>query len=177
MEILKSVIERRSIRKYLDKPVEKEKIELCLEAARLSPSACNIQPYKFLVLEGEKKDNFANEVFRGIYKPCIFAAKAPVIIAIISTAKTFKGLIGNQIQDINFSLVDMGIAGEHLILQATALGLGTCWLGWFDKKKANKILNIKKSENVELLISLGYGAEAPRERKKKDRKDFSNFWS
>lgn len=175
METMKAVKERRSIRKYADKPVEREKLDACLEAARLAPSACNIQPYRFIVLEGAARDAFAEEAFSGIYSATKFAAKAPVLAVIVSSQGSLTGFIGNQIQGINFRLVDIGIAGEHFVLQAAELGLGTCWIGWFDKKKAKKSLPLKAGENPEIIISVGYPSESPAQRKRKTLPEISEY--
>lgn len=169
MDVIEAIKKRRSVRVYLNRPVEDEKLRLCLEAVRLSPSACNLQPYKVHILTGEAKDKFCQQVFSGMYSACSFAAKAPVIIAFVSSKKTLTGLIGNQVQGTDFSLIDIGIAGEHLAIQAAALDLGTCWLGWFSKKKADKFLKTGLGERTEILMSLGYMAkETPARPRKKD---------
>ncbi len=169
MDILEAIKKRKSVRAYADKPVEDEKLRLCLEAVKLSPSACNLQPYKIHILTGKNKDEFCGQVFSGTYSACSFAAKAPVIFAFVSSKKTFTGWAGNQIQGTDFPLIDIGIAGEHLALQAAALGLGTCWLGWFSKKKADKFLKTGFGEKTEILMSLGYPAgETPARPRKKD---------
>lgn len=166
---------RRSVRKYSAAPVEKEKIRQCLEAARLSPSACNAQPYKFIIVDdGEKKKEFS-AVFSGIYSPCAFALEAPVIAAIATQKQNLTARMGNILQNTDFKHVDIGIAGEHFVLQARELGLGTCWIGWFNKKIANRILNVPAKFSVEILISVGYPAGVPPERKKKNLEDLASY--
>jgi nitroreductase len=156
-ELVKS---RRSIRKYLDKKVSRDNIEKCLEAARLAPSAENVQPWRFIVLDdAELLTNFTREAFSGIYLPTKFARKAPVIIVMLAKLDLFANRIGKQIQGIHYYFIDVGIAGEHLVLQARELGLATCWLGWFHPKKVRKFLKIPKSYKIVSLMSLGYPAE------------------
>ncbi|MCK4556799.1 MAG: nitroreductase family protein, partial [Candidatus Aminicenantes bacterium] len=127
---------RRSIRRYLDKPVEREKILTCIEAARLAPSADNVQPWRFLIIDDpELKAQYAKKVFSGIYSISNFAKKAPVLILILARLDIIANRIGKQIQNIQFYLLDIGIAGEHVVLQAQELGLRTCWIGWFNIRR------------------------------------------
>ena len=167
---------RRSARKYLDKPVEREKLKLCIEAARLSPSACNSQPYKFIIVDDKiVRDNLAKAVFSGIYSVCKFAASASAFAIIVSQKQNITARLGNKIQDIDFRQVDIGIAAEHFVLEATELGLGTCHIGLFNKKKTAQILNIPKNYRAELMISIGYPAESPKAREKKNFDDIVSF--
>ena len=155
---------RRSIRKYQDKKVEREKILKCIEAARVAPSAENVQPWRFIIIdELDLKNRFAKQAFSGIYTPTRFAAKAPVIIVILARLDIFANRIGKQIQGIHYYFIDTGIAGEHFALQAHELGLGTCWIGWFSPKKTRKFLNIPRSYKIVSLMSLGYPAETKSE--------------
>jgi len=158
---------RRSVRKYLPEKVDRKKINLCLEAARLAPSACNSQPYKFIVIDDRQTKENLRTAFNGIYSPCSFALSAPAIIAIVTQKQKLTARIGNLMQNIDFRYVDIGIAGEHFVLQAQELGLGTCWIGWFDKKKVNAVLGIPGGLAVEVMITLGYPAEKTKERSKK----------
>jgi nitroreductase len=163
---------RRSIRRYIDKPVERDKILLCLEAARLAPSADNAQPWRFLVLDDEtQKQRFCEDVFSGIYSVTKFAKKAPVLIVILARLNIIAHKIGKQIQDIHFHLLDIGIAGEHIVLQAEELGLGTCWIGWFDTRKARKVLKIPRDYKIISLLSLGYYEQKPSKVKKRRKLD------
>jgi nitroreductase len=156
-ELVKS---RRSIRKYLDKKISRDNIKKCLEAARLAPSAENVQPWRFIVLDDpELLNNFTREAFSGIYLPTKFARKAPVIIVMLAKLDLFANRIGKQIQGIHYYFIDVGIAGEHLVLQARELGLATCWIGWFHPKKVRKFLKIPKSYKIVSLMSMGYSAE------------------
>jgi nitroreductase len=177
MSVKNIIAQRRSIRRYLDKSVEREKILACLEAARLAPSADNVQPWRFLVIDDpELKDKFAKEVFSGIYSISKFAAKAPVLIMILARLDIIANRIGKQIQNIHFYLIDAGIAGEHIVLQAEELGLGTCWIGWFNSRKARKVLNIPRKYKIVSLLSMGYYEKRPsREKKRKKLEDIAWF--
>src|SRR3989338_1098941 len=169
MPILEIIKKRRSVREYLDKPVEKDKVLQCLEAARLAPSACNAQPWKFIVVDDrELKDRLCDNIFTGVYKFNIFVKKAPVIIAVVSEKEKFLAQAGGYIRNTLYYLIDIGIACEHLTLQAAELGFGTCWIGWFDEKALKKTLKIPKDRKVDVLIALGYPKEdkiiPPKER-------------
>jgi len=168
---------RRSIRRYLEKPVEREKILTCIEAARLAPSADNVQPWRFLIIDDpELKAKFAQEVFSGIYFISKFAAKAPVLVMILARLDIIANRIGKQIQNIHFYLIDIGIAGEHIVLQAEELGLGTCWIGWFNVRKARKFLKVPRKYKIASLMAMGYYEKRPtREKKRKELKEIAWF--
>jgi len=157
MALLDLIRHRRSVRDFLDKPVEREKIMKCLEAARLAPSACNAQPGKFVVVDDEEvKDKLCHAAFGGIYSMNSFCKKAPVIVAIVSERFRFVSAIGGMLRGTKYYLVDIGIAGEHFVLQADELGLGTCWIGWFDERAAKRILNIPRYKKIDIIVALGY---------------------
>ena len=168
---------RRSIRRYTDQPVERDKVLACLEAARLAPSADNVQPWRFLVLDdSELKVRFSKEVFAGIYTKTRFAAKAPVLILLLARLDIVANRIGKQIQGIHYYFIDVGIAGEHIVLQAEELGLGTCWIGWFNTRKARKIARIPKKYKIVSLLSMGYPETRPaREKKRKTLSEIAWF--
>ena len=151
--------QRRSVRKYDSRSVERDKIELCLEAARLAPSASNSQPWKFVVVdEPLLKARLADTAFRGIYSLSQFAGSAPVIVVAVADRVGFASRAGGLGRNTSFYRLDMGIAGEHLVLQAAELGLGTCWIGWFNEGGVKSVLGIPGKRRVEYLISLGYPA-------------------
>ena len=173
MKFIDLVKARQSVRKYLDKPVEREKIERCLEAARLAPSANNSQPWSFIVVEDPRlKDAVARNTFDKLISFNRFSLQAPVLILIISERPSFFSRIGSAIKDKQFSLIDIGITAEHFCLQATEEGLGTCMLGWFNEKGVKALLNISPSKRVELIITMGYPESnqiRPKERKEIDQ--------
>ena len=167
-EIIKN---RYSVRKFADKEVKKEDILACLEAARLAPSSCNSQPTHFYVLQNEAKDKFADAVFTKLYYPCKFFKKAPVLVAVcVDKEANMAVKTGQKITGRPFYMTDQAIAAEHFILKATELGLGTCWVGWFNSKKAAEFLNLKDNFEVHNLIALGYAEAENAPRPKITRK-------
>lgn len=171
------VKKRKSVRIYLDNPVEKEKIEQCIEAARLAPSAENVQPWSFIIIDDIKiKEEFCKKVFSGIYSTMKFPGKAPVIIIALAKPDILANKLGAFIQGTQYYLLDMGIAGEHIALQAAELGLGTCWIGWFNEKEARKFLNVPSDYKIVYLITLGYpGDTTASPRKKKELKEIISY--
>jgi len=168
---------RRSVRKYLEKPVEREKIERCLEAARLAPSTCNSQPWRFIVVDNpELKGAVARETFSKPISFNRFSLQASVLIVVISERKNITAKIAGIIKNRDFSLIDIGIAAEHICLQAAEEGLGTCMLGWFNEEAVKKLLNIPKQKRIELIITLGYLDESVKKKSKK-RKDIDSVRS
>jgi nitroreductase len=174
---LQLVQSRRSIRKFKNIPIERDKIVTCIEAARLAPSAENVQPWRFIVLdEPETITSFSEQAFSGIYRFTRWAARAPVIIAICAQLDVLANRLGKQIQGTHYYLIDIGIAGEHLVLQAREFGIGSCWIGWFDAKKVKKFLAIPGSWKVVQLLALGYPEEnLPAQRTKKSLKEILYF--
>ena len=157
MALLDLIKQRKSVRRFLDRPVEREKIMMCLEAARVAPSACNSQPWKFIVVDDpELKKRLCEKAFRGIYSINTFCKTALVIVAIISERGKFLARIGGMFRGTKYYLIDIGIAGEHFVLQAEELGLGTCWIGWFKESAVKKVLDIPKEKKIDVLIALGY---------------------
>ncbi len=157
MALLDLIRQRKSVRDYLNRPVEREKIMMCLEAARLAPSACNSQPWRFIVVDDRQlKNKLCRAAFSGIYSVNSFCKKAPVIVVIVSEKSKFLARIGGMFRGTKYYLIDIGIAGEHFVLQAEDLGLGTCWIGWFNEGAVKSILNIPRHKKIDVLITLGY---------------------
>jgi len=157
MALLDLLKHRKSVRDFLDRPVEREKIMICLEAARLAPSACNSQPWKFIVVDDRQlKNKLCNAAFSSIYFINAFCKIAPVIVVVISERSKFLAQIGGMFRGTKYYLIDIGIAIEHFVLQAEDLGLGTCWVGWFNEGAVKSILNIPQHKKIDILIALGY---------------------
>lgn len=157
MVLLDLIKHRRSVRNFLDRPVEREKILTCLEAARLAPSACNSQPWKFIIVDDRKlKNRLCRVAFGGVYAMNRFCKVAPVIVAVVSEQASYLSRIGSLLRGTKYYLIDIGIATEHFALQADELGLGTCWIGWFNERAVKSTLNIPKSKKVDILLALGY---------------------
>ena len=159
--------QRQSVRKYQDKPVEHNKLQELIEAVHIAPSACNSQPWKLIIVdEPELKEKVAKATFNTTVSFNKFAVQAPVIAVLVIEKAKLIAQIGGSIKNMEYPLIDIGIAAEHFCLQATELGLGTCMIGWFDEKKIQQLLNIPKKRKIGLVISLGYPAEDYKMRKK-----------
>lgn len=159
MELMEIIKTRKSVRKYLAKKIPRDDIISCVEAARLAPSAENVQPWRFIVLDDpEVKKDFVKIVCNGIYRASSFIKNAAAIVVIVAKLDLVANFIGKGIQGTNYYLIDIGIAGEHLVLQAQELGIGTCWIGWFNAKKANKFFNLPPRHRLVSLIAMGYPA-------------------
>jgi nitroreductase len=165
---------RQSVRKYSDRPVEKEKLLQCLETARLSPSACNSQPWKFVVVDrpGLKARMAECATSLGMNR---FTHQAPVIIAVVLERMKLAASIGSVLKDKEYSLMDVGIAVNQFCLQAAELGLGTCIIGWFDEKKARTLLDIPQGKRVPLLVSVGYPDDETRKKSRKPVEEMSSW--
>ncbi len=170
MNFLELVTNRQSVRKYLEKRVEREKIERCLEAARLSPSACNSQPWKFIVVDKpELREKVAKATFSKVVSFNRFALSAPVLVVVVSENRNLAAKFGGMVKNIPYYLIDIGIAAEHFCLQATEEGLGTCMIGWFKEKEIKDLLNVPNKNRIALVITLGYPEQS--NIRKKQRKD------
>ena len=157
MDFTDLVKARHSVRAYdPDRPVPRELIAECLEAARLTPSACNSQPWRFVVVdEPFLLERVKQEVVGGLV-PNRWAAGAPVIVALAAVKELGTASLGEGIKDIPYHLMDCGSAGEHFILRATELGLGTCWIGWFRIRALRRLLGLPRRWKPLALITLGY---------------------
>jgi len=167
MKFLELIEKRQSDRKYTDQKVEREKIERCLEAARLAPSASNSQPWSFVVVdEPELKKKVAVKSIGPLRSFNNFVPQAPVILAIVMEKPKIITELGGRIKEKEYPLIDIGIAAEHFCLQAAEEDLGTCMLGWFDEKAVKMLLNVPEKKSIPLLITLGYTPTDYKHRKK-----------
>jgi nitroreductase len=168
---------RRSIRRFAPTPVDREKVLACLEAARLAPSAHNAQPWRFLVVDDPNlRAKLAAAAFSGIFSSSKFAAAAPVIVIMLVVHDLVTNVIGTRLRKTPFHWIDMGIAGEHIVLQAEELGLATCWIGWFHEKRLRKALKIPRRYRVAALMPIGYAEKRPtRSPQKKSLEEIAWF--
>ena len=155
---------RQSCRAYdATREVEQEKLDAILEAGRLSPSACNGQPYRFTVCRGETAKAIAACVTgMGMNK---FAVDAPVMIVISEESYVPSAALGAKVKKNDYRSIDIGIAAAYVTAEATAQGLGTCILGWFDDEKLRAICDLEKP--IRLVITLGYAKDGDKLREKK----------
>ena len=157
--IIEIINKRHSVRNFKDKSVDNGIILSMAEAARLSPSACNAQPWRFVAVTD--KSLIRDIVVKGMggIVPNKWALSAPVIIVGCAVLNLLTHRIGETVKGIHYHQIDMGIAMEHMVLLATEMGLGTCWIGWFKEKKIRKILHIPKGWKIISLLALGYSQE------------------
>ncbi len=154
-EMLRLLSKRQSDRRYLAKPVENEKLERILEAGRISPSACNGQPWKFIVVDQPELRNQVALATKS-YNMNTFVDQAPLLIVVVREKSNFTSRAGDLIKQRDYSIIDIGIATASIVYQATAEGLGTCIVGWFDEKEIQNLLKIPKTKRVEVVITVGY---------------------
>jgi nitroreductase len=151
---------RVSIRSYESKPVSKALLNTVLEAGRLAPSACNLQPLQFVVVQ--KKENLA--ALADCY-PGDWFRSAPAVIAVCALpSKAWKR---RHYDDRSYADVDAAIAADHMALAAADIGLGTCWVGAFDPKAVRSVLNIPRSAEPLIMLTLGHPAEKGRPKTRK----------
>ena len=173
---LELVQHRQSDRAYLDKPVETEKINRILEAARLAPSACNSQPWKIIVVtDPEKRLQVADATASKLLSMNHFTKQAPVQLVVIEESGNFNSSVGGWAKDKHFPHIDLGIVAAHISLAAQDEGLGSCIIGWCDEKKVKKTLDIPKNKRVMLVILLGYSAQPLREKKRKSKEEIVSY--
>jgi len=159
LNFLELVNQRQSVRSYQKRGVDRDKIDRCIEAARMAPSACNSQPWKFVVIDDpELKNKVASSTYGNLVSINRFSVQAPVLVLVISERQKLSARFGSIVKRRQLKMIDIGIAAEHFCLQATEEGLGSCMMGWFSERRVNKLLGIPKSKRVELVISIGYSA-------------------
>ena len=168
---------RYSLRSYSDRPVERKKLTACVEAARLSPSACNSQPWRFIIVDDPELISRLAPLTTSTAVPINkFVDQAPAIAVVVSERPNLSSRLGAAVKRTPFYLIDVGIAAEHFCLQAAELGLGTCMLGWFDQAGVKRILDIPKRKKVPLLITIGYPREEKQpEKRRKDLNEILDF--
>ena len=129
-----------------------------LEAARLAPTAKNLQPFEFIVIKSAGREAELSRIYKGA-----FFTQAPIVIAIVEKYEdAWKRMDGR-----NYAAVDCAIAMDHLIMAATGLGLGTCWVAAFDPVAARDVLGLPNGVEPVAFTPLGYGADTPREKRRK----------
>lgn len=161
------VSRRESCRDYADTPVEPEKLVRCLDAARLAPSACNSQPWSFIAVNGVPLALKIGPLLQG---PGMnrFALACPAFIVIVEEKESMTARMGARLKGQDFTSLDIGIAAAHLCLAATAQGLSTCMVGWFDEPKLKALLSIPAEKRVRLVVCVGYArTDAIRAKKRK----------
>jgi nitroreductase len=158
MKVPEAIKQRRSIRAYSSREVSAKKLARVLEAARLAPSACNRQPWKFVVVREEQT---REKLARLARNP--FVTEAPITLAAVCTEPEWMLSSG-----VHAYAVDLAIAIDHITLMAVHEGLGTCWIGDFDQEEAKSVLEVPEELVIVALLPLGYPAEEPAARGRKE---------
>jgi len=168
MDVSEAIRRRYSCRSYADRPLEKERLDMILEAARQAPSAKNLQDWRFVVVtDAELKKKIAaaanNQTF--------LASAGAIVVG--CTVRDHVMRCGQVVGPI-----DVAIALEHMCLQATSLGLATCWIGSFYPDKVRPIVGIPEDVTVVELLAIGYPADTPKEHRREplDRIASFNKW-
>lgn len=154
-----AIARRVSCRAYKCDAVSQEQVLRILEAARLAPSACNQQPWRFAVVrDPELRRRIVEEGFLpGIKMTWAIAAPVHIVVGMETSFLTHR--LAASVSGVNYPWVDIGIAGEHLVLAATELGLGTCWIGWIKPRSIARIAGWPRSVKPVVVITLGYPCE------------------
>ena len=173
MNFMEIAENRQSCRSYdTARPVEEEKLQAVLAAARLAPSACNGQPYKITVCRGETAVAVGKATQgMGLNK---FAPQAPIQLVISEMPYVRTAAMGAKVKGNDYRSIDIGIVAAYITAEAAAQGLATCILGWLDDAKIRSLCDLEHP--VRLVITLGYAAEGDKLRAKK-RKDLDDLVS
>lgn len=156
MTVSDAIARRVSCRAYQTKPVPEAILQQILEAARLAPSACNLQPWRFAVVrDAAARRRLVEESFLPGIK-MTWALEAPVHVVIGMERSFVTHRLAASVSGVDYPWVDIGIVGEHLVLAATELGLGTCWIGWIKPRVVAKIVAWPASVRPAVLITVGY---------------------
>ena len=170
-DFLQLVLSRQSDRAYdKERPVEAEKLERILEAGRLAPSACNAQPWKFVVITDRELALKVGKAAAGLGMNK-FAKDAPVHILIVEESANITSLLGGKVKDKHFPLIDIGI----ITLAAESEGLGSCILGWFDEKEIKRLTGIPASKRLLLDVAIGYPVKEKRKKMRKPQEKVVSY--
>jgi len=174
-DFLSLVLSRQSDRAYdKNRSVEPEKLERILEAARMAPSACNAQPWKFVVITDKELAVKVGKAAAGLGMNK-FAKDAPVHILIVEESGNISSILGGKVKSKHFPLIDLGIATAYITLAAESEGLGSCIMGWFAEDELKKITGIPSSKRILLDISIGYSTKEKRKKIRKDKEKVISY--
>ena len=171
--------QRRSVRAFTSEPVPSRFLDAIFAAAQCAPSACNSQTWRFIcVTDPQMIGRICKEAMRPVV-PNRWLAQAPVVIVGCSRLDVVANRLGAAVTGIEYFQIDLGIAMEHMVLKATDLGLGSCWIGWFKEKALKSLLEIPDRIKVSALLAVGYPqVEKPKKRSRKaiHRIAFAEKW-
>ncbi len=170
---------RRSVRGFSDRAIPPETIAALAEAARWAPSACNSQTWRFVAITArEKIERLCREGMGPLLKNK-WILEAPLVIVGCIEPDLLSNRLGKRFTGIEYNTIDFGIGMEHIVLKATELGLGTCWVGWLNTERVAAIIEAPENIRILALLALGYPADTPpknRKRKPLSKILFSEKW-
>lgn len=166
MRFIDLVRARVSCRDYSNRPVSRDDLCSILEAARLAPSACNIQPWRFVVADRGPIVAQVAKCLQGMGMNR-FTDQVPAFIVICEQTANLRETIASGIGGHHYAQMDIGIAAAHIVLCARTLGIDSCIIGWFSEKKLHETLNLPVGQKARLVIALGYGNNTPQRPKKR----------
>ena len=167
MEYSELIAARYSVRAYRQEPVEDEKLQLILEAARLAPTAANRQPFQLVVMRTAGREAEIGRIYR---RP--WFVQAPLVIAVCAISSQAWVRESDR---FNARLIDAAIVADHLILAAANLGLGTCWIAAFDVEAARSVLRLPAEAEPVIFTPLGYPADLPGPKIRKPLSDLVRY--
>jgi nitroreductase len=166
MDFFDLINQRYSVRAYKSDPVEDEKLQQVLDAARLAPTAANRQPIQFIAIHTADRESDLKRIYSADW-----FRKAPLVIC----ACAVPSQAWSRMDKKNYSEVDATIAMDHLILAATNLGLGTCWIAAFDPEAAREVLKLPEEVEPIAFTPMGYPSDRPRPKKRKPLSDLVRY--
>jgi len=166
MDFFDLINQRYSVRAYKSDPMEDEKLQQVLDAARLAPTAANRQPIQFIVIHTAGRESDLKRIYSADW-----FHKAPLVIC----ACGVPSQAWSRMDKKNYSEVDATIAMDHLILAATSLGLGTCWIAAFDPEAAREVLGLPEGVEPIAFTPIGYSSDRPRQKKRKPLSDLVRY--
>ena len=176
MTFLELARTRQSDRAFTTQAVSREDLLTCVQAAQLAPSACNSQPWKFVIIDDAELVKQVGAMISnnplGINK---FAETAPVLVAVVEEPAVLMAKAQNQIPNDRWAKFDLGSATEHFCLQAAELGLGTCIMGAFDTEAINAVLDLPEDRNVFIMLAVGYPSGNTRTKVRKEVDKICSF--
>lgn len=174
-DFLELVQNRQSDRAFdKERAVEEDKLNRILETARLAPSACNAQPWRFVVVTDAALSIEVGKAAAGLGMNK-FAKDAPVHILIVEESANITSLLGGKWKDKHFPLIDIGIVAAHISLAAESEGLGSCIIGWFDEPKIKSLVGIPASKRLLLDIVVGYPLKGKRKKVRKPKDKVTSY--
>ncbi len=175
MEFFDLIQKRESCRNFKDTPVENSKLRRCAEAARFAPSACNSQPWRYIIVNDPELSPKVAKCVQdmGMNK---FTSNCPAFAVVLETEASLMSRLGGKIKNQQYAPLDIGLSVAHFCLEATELGLSTCILGWHNEGKLKDLFDIPKGERVRVVLAVGYATnDALRAKQRKPLETIAEF--